>query len=645
MRQSERIVEQTRGRGKRRLASLLCLGLTLGRATDGWTHEPAMPPEDTGKRLVAPLPKSMPRPEGDSEAMPIDWPAVLELAFASNLEIQMASEKVREAQAQVALAQSQWMPSLKIGSTWLHHDGQIQDIPGQILNTSKSSLFGGGIAQLDFEPQKVAVDVLRAKQQVSARTGALDRATRQTLHDCSLAYVDLVAAQAGAAISVEIAALIGELVDRSEQLLKQGVGNQVDVLRNQAQYRSQRQKLLDARQNQLAASAQLVQLLNLAPGTRLFASEEKLVPVRLVDECISEGQMVERALDQGPGLTEVLALITALEQQKAKLRRLALLPTVSVNVGEGGFGGGFGNTLRSFDNRTDVGVNVYWDVLKVVGNSRARNLFESQRKQALLQHDQLTAQLAAGVIVSLNAARQAREKLQLAETEIDVAIQSYQLSHARLKAAETLSFEVLQAIGALGTARANYLAAVIEYNRAQIQLQYLVGSHATGAQAVGSDSKVSAPAKPDETPPLEPLPIQAAPNDPLPANGASPPGSTPSSTPVPVAAPAPEPVPPPRAIPTEPEAAVSPAAPRSDSVPEPAPEPRTEPVVPEPADGDRPLEAARKPAALPTSLAPRTPALKPTSADIPTVKPVSSGWMPADQKLRLKYGGRWPSER
>lgn len=459
----------------------LCLGLLAG-CLGGWSsfaraQNPPPRSEDANRQLVAPLPRSMPRPEGEMEAIPIDWPAVLELARASNLEIQLASEKVNEAQAQLSLARSQWMPSLKLGTTWLRHDGAIQDIPGNVFNTSKSSLYGGGLAQATFEPQKVAVDVLKAKQQVYARSGALDRATRQTLHDCSMAYIDLVAAQAGAAISLEIASLIQELVERSEQLLKQGVGTKLSVQQNQIQRSKQQQELLDSRQNQLAASAQLVQLLNLAPGTRLFANEENLAPVRLIDEKTAEADLVEQALDQGPGLAEVVAIIAALDKQKEQLKRLVYLPSVAVDVGQGGFGGGFGGDVTNWDGRTDVGVNVYWDVLKMVGNSRVRGLFESQRRQAMLQHDQLTAKLAAGVVVALNQARQAREKVKLAEAEIALAIEAYQLSYARLKSAETLSIEVLQAIGSLGTARANYLRAVIEYNRAQIQLQYLVGYH------------------------------------------------------------------------------------------------------------------------------------------------------------------------
>lgn len=436
--------------------------------------------------LSTPLPKSMPRPEGDVEAMPIDWPTVLELARASNVEIRLAAERVNQAHIQLSLARSQWIPSLKLGTTWLHHDGAIQDIPGNVFNTSKSSLFAGGTMRAVFEPQKVAVDVLKARQQIFARSGALDRATRQTLQEVSMAYVDLVAAQAGAAISIELSELIGELVKRSEELLRQGVGAEVEVLSNRTRYQTQLQLLNNARQNQLAASAQLGQLLSLPANTRLFAAETQLTPITLVDEKQPEDEMLRQAHAQGPGLAEVVALITALDEQKRQLRRIIFLPTVTADVGGGSFGGGFGGRLNNFDNASDYGVAAYWDVLKLVGTAQTRELFESQRRQASMQYEDITRKLEAGVIVARNAAVKAKERLSMAETEISMAVRAFQLSDSRLKAAETVSPEVMQAIGALGQARSNYLKAVIDYNRAQITLQYLLGQHCNAPEQTKS---------------------------------------------------------------------------------------------------------------------------------------------------------------
>ncbi len=61
------------------------------------------PPE-----LIAPLPKNAPEIAGDGEAMPVDWPMVLELARASSVEVQISREKLHEANVMVQLAKLQW---------------------------------------------------------------------------------------------------------------------------------------------------------------------------------------------------------------------------------------------------------------------------------------------------------------------------------------------------------------------------------------------------------------------------------------------------------------------------------------------------------------------------------------------------------
>lgn len=430
---------------------------------------------DTPK-LKSPLPATTAQTIEAKTVLPIDLPTVLELARASNTEIQIAAEKIREANSLLSLARMQWVPSLQIGATYLHHDGRIQDIDGTIFDASKSSMFGGGLISLQLQPMKVAVDVLKARQLVSARSGELDRVTRSTLQEVSLAYVDLVAAQVGASISLEVTGLIEDLRDRAEKLEKEGVGTKVDLQRNRALLISQLQRLSLAKQNQLAASARLAQLLGLPPGTRLVTAEESLAPLNLVDENQPEETFHEAARNQGPGLSEVVALLEGLDQQERQIRRIALLPNVNVDVGGGSFGGGFGGQLNSFNGSSDYSLRMYWDVTKIIGTSTTRELFASKRRQASMQHEQIIGKLLLGVTVARETAVKAHERIRNAETEIEMGVSIYETSRKRLLAGEPpAAFEVQQAIGTLAQARGNYVAAVIDFNRAQIQLQYLIG--------------------------------------------------------------------------------------------------------------------------------------------------------------------------
>ncbi|MGL4462334.1 MAG: TolC family protein, partial [Planctomycetia bacterium] len=235
------------------------------------------------------------------------------------------------------------------------------------------------------------------------------------------------------------------------------------------------QAVREARQNQVAAGAKLVQLLRLEPGTRLVAADPVPLPVSLVDETLPTRFYLDHALRQGPGMNEVLLILASLEEQTEKLKTAALLPNMSVDLGQGTFGGGTGGRNTDYNGRTDLELNVYWDVTDLLGARAQKSLLSSKKRQVMLQREQIAGRLATGVVVAHTNAREAKARLKLAEEEIADAIESYNLSRQRLLNAETLSIEVMQAIGSLGTARGNYLSAVRDFNRAQIQLRYLIG--------------------------------------------------------------------------------------------------------------------------------------------------------------------------
>lgn len=437
------------------------------------------PPE-----LIAPLPKNAPEIAGDGEAMPVDWPMVLELARASSVEVQISREKLHEANVMVQLAKLQWVPSMKVGTTWFNSSGRRQDIPGDVIEAAKSNLYSGALASTSLDVKKICLDILRAKQQYCARNGELDRVTRAEVQKVSNAYVDLVASQAGAAISAEVAQLVGDLVERSRLLLEQGLLTEVNVLRKEQVLLSQQQNASKAQSAQLAASAQLVMLLNLEPQTKLVASWDHLAPVTLVDENQDEYQLIQQATSQGPGMSEIDALLSSIEEQQRKARQVALIPTFVAQTGYGAFGGGQGSDLINFGGRFDANVGVYWDVMDIVGTKQTRELACSKKRQAMLEHEKLEGKLAAGVRIARYRAIAARRRITSAEKEVDLAIRAYSQSKKRMDAdvapnreVDLGLVEVLPSISALASARANYLEAVIEYNKAQIELMYLTGQH------------------------------------------------------------------------------------------------------------------------------------------------------------------------
>ena len=449
-----------------------------GRADDpAGSATPAADAKNPAGPSATPLPRLQPPPAGGPE-LPIDWPTVLQLSRASSLEVQLAAEKVREANLAYRDARSVWIPDLKVGTTVLHHEGRDQLIPGQIIDVSRSSVYVGPNLAIEYNPAENAAKTLRARQNIETQTGAWERASREALRDASQAYIDLVAAQAGVAIADEVLDLIGELVDRAEKLEEEGQVVKADVYLAQSNYQAQEQTVLVTQGQQVDASAQLARKLNMRPGTFLYAGQEYLVPVQLVDEATPSEVLLAQSVQDGPGLREVRAVLDSLDELESQATRIALLPTVRGNVISGVFGGGTGSTLDDYNGKTAASLEAYWNLTDLLGVGQKREILNSQRRQAFTRQDGILADLAFGIQMARTRALRARQRIAQAEQQVRLALLAYQSNQERLQEAadKTGPQDVSQSIEALGQGRKNYLQAVIDYNKAQINLQYLLGT-------------------------------------------------------------------------------------------------------------------------------------------------------------------------
>ena len=70
---------------------------------------------------------------------PIDLPTALKLAGAQNLDVQLARERLREAQANHDAALYNFFPWLSPGVAFKRHEGRLQDVGGTVLDTTKQN--------------------------------------------------------------------------------------------------------------------------------------------------------------------------------------------------------------------------------------------------------------------------------------------------------------------------------------------------------------------------------------------------------------------------------------------------------------------------------------------------------------------------
>src|SRR6266849_5080669 len=115
------------------------------------TGQPASAQEQMPPPRVQPEPQLLlPAPGPYDRPLPINLPTALQLANVRPIDVAVASERIRLAVAALERAQVLWLPTVYAGVDYFRHDGQIQETPGNVFGTSKSSFMVGAGPSMVF---------------------------------------------------------------------------------------------------------------------------------------------------------------------------------------------------------------------------------------------------------------------------------------------------------------------------------------------------------------------------------------------------------------------------------------------------------------------------------------------------------------
>jgi outer membrane protein TolC len=464
--------------------------------------QPPQPPPDEPRPLES---KSTAVPPID--CYPIDLPTALRLAGANNLQIAMAVERVREAQARMNAASALWIPSFNAGLIYNKHDGKIQDTRGDVVDVSRNALFVGGGPVIGMSPLNGAsngparlfvdlslADVLfepLAVRQVVAAADANQVATfNDTLLEVSYAYVALVRAQAQTAIAEEAVKNAETLARITADFSRAGAGLEADAQRARAELGGRRRALAATREDVGVASAELARLVRLDPSVTLLPAEDQPVPVSLVGEHEPLRALIEMAMTSRPELDRNEALVeeTWLRLKAEQLR--PWIPNLYAGVSAGGFGGGRGSFMGNFGDRSDFDAAAIWQLQNLgFGNAARQRRQGSLHRQAHLAAEQIRDIIAADVARAYHRVQARRQQIDAAGPQVTAAAKALQLNFDGIRGAELRPIEAQQAIGALATARGQYIDAVLDYNRAQLELLRALGQPPMDPKHLGAAPK------------------------------------------------------------------------------------------------------------------------------------------------------------
>ncbi len=411
-------------------------------------------------------------------ASPIDLPTVLRLAGARNLDVQIARERLNEAQANRQTALEQFIPSLSPGIAYHQRDGMAQAVPaGTVSDTHFQSYAPGGTVAAQVVLGDSIYQALAAKQLVQASDQSLQAQREDAALSAAQAYFDLVKAKALADVSKEAVSISQDYQQELHQAVGAGVAFKGDELRVQTQTESWQISLRQALEQQRVAAVNLAQILHLDSTVDLVPHEQDLVPLLLFPTNAALDALVQQALNSRPELKAGQALITAARDAKNGAVYGPLVPSVGAQVFAGGLGGGYQGGPDNFGHAEDYLLGLSWRI-------GPGGLFDSGRAKAnkarlaatQLGQTKLKDAVISQVVAAATRMQSLSDQIALAQRNLATANETFRLTRARKQYGVGIVLEDIQAQQALTQAHADFVTAVAEHNKAQYGLNKAVGN-------------------------------------------------------------------------------------------------------------------------------------------------------------------------
>lgn len=472
----------------------LAVGALTGAFLAGVRAQETLPPPRSEVRPTgAPGTSTMPQPAATDKPLPINLPSALQLTQAQALDIALASERIRVAVAQLDRAKVLWLPTLQIGTDYFRHDGQIQNVEGNIFGTSKSSFMIGAAPIAVFAISDAIFSPLASRQVVRARKYDLQAASNDSMLAVAEAYFNVQQARGELAGALDAARRSEDLVRRATQLAE-GLAPPVEAARARTENARRRQAVQTAQARWKVASADLVRILRLEPSALVDPLEPPHLQVTLLPPNQPVDDLIPIALMNRPELASRQALVAAtLERlRQEKLRPLVpsvLLRGASTNpagtLAGGYFGAGRNDRLGDFGARSDFDIQVLWELQNLGLGNRARvNEQRAEHQVALIELFRIQDRVAAEVTQAHAELQAATARATDAEDELRNAVDSVEKNFEGLgqtrRAGNLIILvirpqEAVQAVQALAQAYGDYYGAIGDYNRAQFRLYRALG--------------------------------------------------------------------------------------------------------------------------------------------------------------------------
>ena len=411
---------------------------------------------------------------------PIDLPTALRLAGAQNLDVQIARQRLSEAEAHRESALEKFFPWIAAGAGYHRRDGVAQAVPaGTISDAHFQSYSPGGALAAQIDLGEAIYQSLAAKQRVNASDQALEAQRQGATLSAAQGYFELAKADALVEVIKEALKTSRDYHQQLHAAVAAGIAFQGDELRVQTQTEHYDITLRQALERRRIAGAELAVVLHLDAQVELVPPESGLAALGLFETNASMSALVELALQTRPELKQSQATLAAVRAEKNGVVYGPLIPTVGAQAFGGGLGGGPDGGPTTFGAEGDYLVGVSWRIgpggLFDPGRIKAS---KAQLAAVELGEAKLRDSITGEVVSALVRVRSLSEQIALAARNLQTASETLRLTRERKQYGVGIVLEDIQAQQDLTQARSDYFTALAEYNKTQYALKKAVGGSA-----------------------------------------------------------------------------------------------------------------------------------------------------------------------
>ncbi len=444
------------------------------------------PFDETAVQTIASEPST---PLSADATVAMNLPTAFAMIGGQHPVVGFARWRVQEAYAQLDRAKVMWLPSIQTGFNYRRRDGNYQAVDGSIvdvnLNSMNYGLGAGAVAAgSPTRPGIVAqfhlADALflpkAAEKTAWARGHAAAATLNQQLLSGGVAYIDLLEAYQDLEITTAAVQRTSDLASLTENFAEAGEGLKSDADRTATELSLLRTRQLVATERQMVASTRLARVLSIPMSSSILPQDTVAVPLDLMPQTSDEPALIATALATRPELKESQALVAAACEAHKREKFAPFVPSVLLGFSTTSFGGGTGGNADNFGGRYDIDAMMVWEMRNLgFGEDAARRERNSQVQQATFAKLRIMDQVAQEVAEANVQVGMRKQQVEMAQTAIGRARDSYQRNSDRIRDQQGLPIEVLQSIQALEASERAYLRAVADYNRAQLQMQWALG--------------------------------------------------------------------------------------------------------------------------------------------------------------------------